>query len=289
MAGPAASLATLLPRPLLAHCAQYFACLLLATALWAWGTESYFLSRAPGLANWLANLTVMPLSFYMYTGQDTFTLIPPAWSLGVELQFYLLAPAIVLAWRRLAVALAASLLVFIAAQCQLLNTDHYGYRLLPGVLFIFLLGACLSPHQPPAQRRVLRGAVLVLWLAGLAYLVWLFRNGPWLPFNREVIVGLVLGVPAVALLQRRRRRHPRREQAQRVLGALSYGVFLFHFPAMWLLGIAPAGDPADVVLVLAMSTLLAAIGHWGVERPLWKRFRPFDDPPADRPVRAGIG
>ena len=123
---------------------QYALVCCVAGWLWWAGAQSPFLAQPPNLFNWLAQLTVVPLAYYMYTGAEGFVLVPPAWSLGVELQFYLLAPFLVLLpARALAGVMAASLAVFAAAQAQWLHTDHFGYRLLPGVLFAFLSGAAL--------------------------------------------------------------------------------------------------------------------------------------------------
>ena len=58
--------------------------------------QSYFLSRQPRAMDWIANVTVVPLNYFMWSGQDRFTLIPPAWSLGLEIQFYLVAPFLLL-------------------------------------------------------------------------------------------------------------------------------------------------------------------------------------------------
>lgn len=121
---------------------QYALVCCVAGWLWWAGAQSPFLAQPPNLFNWLAQLTVVPLAYYMYTGAEGFVLVPPAWSLGVELQFYLLAPFLVLLpARALAGVMAASLAVFAAAQAQWLHADHFGYRLLPGVLFAFLSGA----------------------------------------------------------------------------------------------------------------------------------------------------
>ena len=77
-----------------------------ATLVWFHGVGAHtpFLARSPDALDLLNNLTVVPLNFYMFTGADQFTLIPPAWSLGAELQFYLLVPCMVL-WPRVGLAL----------------------------------------------------------------------------------------------------------------------------------------------------------------------------------------
>ena len=163
----------------------------------------------------------------------------------------------------------ASLAVFAAAQLQWLNTDNFGYRLLPGVLFIFLGGGAM---RDSSLRRVL----YALWLVMGAYLMVLLLRGPAVPYNREVALGFFIGVPLLHVL-RRMRPTGRWGELDRVMANLSYGVFLWHFPALWWLGVQPGNArPVQALAVLALSTLLAAATHYGIERAIWTRVRPFD-------------
>jgi hypothetical protein len=57
---------------------QYGVAILFATLLWLNGSQSSFLTKPPALADWLSNILIVPLNYFMYSGQDRFTLIPPA-------------------------------------------------------------------------------------------------------------------------------------------------------------------------------------------------------------------
>ena len=46
-----------------------------------------FASRSWDAACWISNLLVIPLDWFPYTGVDQCTYVPPAWSLGLEMQF----------------------------------------------------------------------------------------------------------------------------------------------------------------------------------------------------------
>jgi peptidoglycan/LPS O-acetylase OafA/YrhL len=247
----------------------YYFALLVALAAWLLGPETYFLSAAPSAGDWLSNASVLPLNYYMFNQADTFTLIPPAWSLAVELQFYLLMPFLLRHPAWLALALGASLLVFALAQSQWLHTDIYGYRLLPGVAFIFICGAYLRMNGP-GQRLT----VLIIWGAMALYVLSLFAVWPELraPYNTEVALGFVLGVPAVYWLSGVTF-SPWLYRLQSRFGLLSYGVFLLHFPVLWLLSELAPGLEESVWAVLTGSVLLALAGHYGVEKPVWRRFR----------------
>lgn len=254
---------------------QYSVAMMLAALLWFYGAQSPFISSTPALTDWLSNLIIVPLNYYMYTGQDGFTLIPPAWSLATEIQFYLLAP-LLLSQRlpTLILWLAFSLVIFVLAQMQWLNTDHYGYRLLPGILFIFLMGALQElRHRHQALTLSLAG----LWLLDGCYLAWLFMEGSHIPYNREVALGLMLAVPLLAWLGKKPplgRKPSAASRIDKTLGALSYGVFLYHFPVIWLMRLQPpVAAPKDILITLMLTISCAAIGHWCIERPLWRRFR----------------
>lgn len=93
------------------------------------------------LENIATSLPILPLGFYMF-GVTLPEILPPAWSLGLEMCFYLLIPFLIL-YKMRGVAFTLSVTVFMGASLGYLDTDIYGYRLLPGVLFIFLGGSYL--------------------------------------------------------------------------------------------------------------------------------------------------
>jgi peptidoglycan/LPS O-acetylase OafA/YrhL len=251
-----------------------YAAVLLLTAMVAFTIlprESiFFLTKTPTLGDWIANASVIPLNFFMWTGQDRFTLIPPAWSLGLELQYYALAGLLLRHWSGPAWAIlaAASLAVWLAAAMGLIHTDWWGYRLLPGTLFMFLAGAAIHAYGAgkPGQRAVILiaggGAIAVLFAISVGY----WKTAP---FNRETALGVLVGLGAIMALARR----PRRIWDDR-LGAFAYPVFLNHFLLLWLFmyfGITPqkmTSEPFWLGLWLLSVLAGAAMLHYAVESPL---------------------
>jgi peptidoglycan/LPS O-acetylase OafA/YrhL len=241
-------------------------------ALWFFsvGQPNYFLSHAPALVDWLNNLLVVPLNYFMYNGSDRFTLVPPAWSLGVELFFYALAP---LLWRYWTIALWAaifSLVVQALAWHGVLQTDWWGYRLLPGVLWIFLLGMAIHRLQNSPSKRLRQ----LLFMAPLfVAVVWVYLSSAgklMQPYHREVLLGIALGVPMIQWLSLAKSPWTRVDQH---LGDLSYGIFLNHFLLIWLLELSqPQGLQQWAALIFG-SIALSALTQRFIEKPVidWRR------------------
>lgn len=231
----------------------------------ATGTSTLFLTRSPTALDLLNNLTVIPLNFFMFNGADAYTLVPPAWSLGAELQFYLLAPVLLL-WPRIgAVLAAASLVVQLLAMHAVLNTDWYGYRLLAGVLGFFAAGMLMFHLRPKA----LAAAAVIAPVAGLALYLYLHaRHLNVISYNTEVLAGWVIGVPLVAWLGRRRS-----GKLDHLAGDVSYGMFLNHFLVIWLLFAGSVQGTAQLAVLTACSFLLSWATQRLIEQPVlaWRR------------------
>ena len=249
----------------------FYCGLVLAWQISTQSTTPFLISVSPGVGNLLDNLLIVPLNYYMYNDSDRYTLIPPAWSLGAEVQFYFLAPFLLLWPKRLMCIGLLSLIVYLAALGGTINSDWFGYRLLPGVLLFFVLGALLQhQHQLSQHKRALAMTAGVTFLAGLA-LLFLYLNGTLRqPYNFETLIGLMLGL---ILLQALATRSPTRWDE--LAGNISYGVFLNHFLIIWVLypqGVNTAQLPGFLVLSMVFSWLSQRL----VEQPLLKlryRFR----------------
>src|SRR6476620_1859951 len=60
------------------------------------GNHTEYLRRDPGILDIVENLLIVPMNYYMFNRSDDFALVPPSWSLGAEVQFYLVLPFILL-------------------------------------------------------------------------------------------------------------------------------------------------------------------------------------------------
>ncbi|MHA6205463.1 acyltransferase family protein [Dyella soli] len=223
------------------------------------------------VANWLPvtpvtvalNALMLPTSYYMLSDAAQ-ALNPPTWTLGLEFTFYLFAPILIIK-RWTVAAFVLSMIVFGLAFSGVIDTDVYGYRLIPGTLFIFLCGSFMRPSATTLQR----GLVVVAWVIAAAMLV-LFAMIPrfHVHYNGELATGIVIGVPAVALLTGLRYR-----KIDEVFGNISYGVYVNHFPLIWLFTLAGIDTatgktwPARLCLLVTSFALSWATYNL-VERPI---------------------
>jgi peptidoglycan/LPS O-acetylase OafA/YrhL len=238
-------------------------------------TENYHLSHPPTATDIINNLLIVPLNYFMWNGADHYALIPPAWSLGAEIQFYLIAPFLLTWPKRLLVVGLLSLGVYLAALSGLINSDWYGYRLLPGVLLFFLLGALIQQHHHQKQGSRATAITVMVVLAATAALGLLQYHGTLdQPFNAETLVGLMLGISLLHTLATRPR-----TRWDDLAGNLSYGVFLNHFLVFWTIypqGVSAGQFPG----FLAISIALAWLTQHYIEQPLLRWRQTLRRPPS---------
>jgi peptidoglycan/LPS O-acetylase OafA/YrhL len=214
----------------------------------------------------MANVLVVPLDFFMYSQAIVGSMfIPQAWSLGLELTFYIMFPFILISGRR-DVWFVASLLVWFFAAYGVINTDQWGYRLLPGTLFIFLLGSYIYDFRQPSPRHP---AVLLFGLMLVSAIALSASGKLELPYTYEVLVGSLVGVPALFILAR-----CKRSGWDDWFGNLSYGIFLCHFLVIWIFEmLSLQRGMGGIALMITASVALGYLGYAAVEHPVvrWRR------------------
>jgi len=215
------------------------------------GISSFFLSTTPNFIDWLSNISIIPLSYYMYSHQDTFTLLPPAWSLGVELQFYLTAPFLLKSKKLFLYIFIVSFLIFISASIGKINTDYFGYRLIIGVIFIFMLGSIIQKAREKNFTAIKQLTIVYLTLTLL--LLYIYFKKYTATYNYETISSLLVAIPLLLFFN-----SPLPIKIDRYLGELSYPFFLLHFPSLWIYQIY---NPKNISLIpiLIITTLLSII------------------------------
>lgn len=208
----------------------------------------------------LNNVLIIPLNYYMYIDSAVLTdpvwcLIPPAWSLGAELQAYILLPLTLVFWRVRVMLFIASFSVYMAANMAYLNTDYYGYRLLAGVFFIFLIGSLI--HEAKTSKTKFVMLVMVYLLIGGSYILFAYFNAFTYGYTKETMLGLLIGMPLIMLCTAIKVKIP----LNKLAGSVSYAIFIMHFLVIWVLDNSQLIEKGSLLYfqVLIVVTIIAAL------------------------------
>ncbi|MBV8697005.1 acyltransferase [Bradyrhizobium sp.] len=185
-----------------------------------------------------------------------FIVIRVAWTLAIELGFYLIAPFVVRRASVVASVMATSLVAqLLCYKFSSLDPGWYS-RIFPFALAWFMAGA-LAYHgyvwlrlrsKERAVKRYAIAATLAVALLTIAY--------PWLPVARPLyLFGEALCLPGVVLLGRL-------NPLDKILGDLSYPVYMIH--PLFMIVILPTPQVVPVVLSLGLAYLLTVL----LEKPL---------------------
>jgi peptidoglycan/LPS O-acetylase OafA/YrhL len=230
--------------------------------LFLFGSDIVFLfHRAPDLG-WFLTLGLDP-GIPTATRMGSYLLIAPAWSIGMELWFYLMIPFLV-RWR--IAALAALMAASLALHAWMdFHVAWSAYFFFPANLGFFLAGTIghklwtatrAGAKVPPAAIVAIGGGTLAL----LA-----FRE--FIPFfrNYSALIALVaaLGVPFVFAWSKS-------SAWDRALGNLSYPVYLFHAAVLAFAANFLHTEASWVVIAITLAIALAVSRL--VEEPL-ERYR----------------
>jgi peptidoglycan/LPS O-acetylase OafA/YrhL len=187
----------------------------------------------------LSNLLLLPINLDQLIDVSFFknsydALVPQAWYLGTELQFYLLAPFLFEYMAVRILSFTTGIAVFLLAAFQVIDTRLYGSRMLPGVLIFYLTGSILYDIQFKKETRKRNQIILaLLWLGSvILYLVLRQTGNITAHYNGPVLLGYIFLTPVIYLLTQRNIQ----TAVGTLLGKISYGMYLCHFLLIWLFG-----------------------------------------------------
>jgi peptidoglycan/LPS O-acetylase OafA/YrhL len=199
---------------------------------------------------------------------------PPAWSLATELQFYAVAPLLLVLVSNMTALL---LLLLFGAGAWIAFAFGYVGTYLPTFILPFVLGVCYA--QSPSRALAVRLAPLSLAAFVLLGVVpnivppAISLN----PVSRFVVIVLsIVSLPYIAASLT-----ITSSRFDRELGNVAYPVFLFHWP-MFLLAAKLLPD-YQIAVALALLTAICVVALWIVDQPLerwrhkWVASRIFDD------------
>jgi peptidoglycan/LPS O-acetylase OafA/YrhL len=191
-------------------------------------------------------------------------LIPQAWSLGVELSFYLVAPLLLkLRSRWLMVVVISCLLTKVLVLHFLQLGDPWTYRFFPFEVGLFLSGALAYRYRKELERLIPRK-----FGPAPAYLLVILFSCTW---SQNHLLGkiypLLLAVILPAIF-----RATAQGRIDRMVGEVSYPFYLYHMFALTVVGavgarIALPFNPVwtALVLTIVLSAAVLAIENRMVE------------------------
>lgn len=259
--------------------------------VWAW--------RNPGLPGIFPDLALHLTFAHVYDDAYIFSTIGPAWSLAVEVQFYLLLAAIgaglvalaprltrrgrsALLWGTVTIlgvgSLAWKLIAWLVIEVP---GDAWSVWFgLPAKLDEFALGMGLAVVAAAGTHSLRRGAALASRVAGLAVVIAAVALRPdgagehtW--FHTAMAVGFLLLLAGGVLGPESRWERLLGARVPALLGLVSYSLYLWHEPIMTALGRAdllPApggltGLAVGIAVVVPLAFAVSLVSYELIERP----------------------
>lgn len=235
----------------------------------AWG-ESHPLAIAAAAAT---NFTVFgqDLLFFVSGTKSTpplwpFLVIPPSWTIALELTFYALVPFLA-RWstRYLILLMTASLLArFIGCSWLGLSGDPWLYRFFPFEIGLFVAGMLTCRVYRKFSANVFPAVPYVVVIAGLLVFLtaWTWFLPEW-PRKcddlRPIYLLYAVMIPVVVLVFAATSRH----RFDRALGELSFPIYLNHFFVLQFFkaygfgGLVPAPWQGEVIMAVSLFLAVA--------------------------------
>jgi len=188
----------------------------------------------------------------------SFQAIPQAWSVSLELMFYVIAPFLVRRhWLTLLAIIIASYLLRSAATAYGFDGSGFAYRFFPFEIGLFLAGALSHRAYAYLESRGLTSFPLSLAISALLIGLVICQQFIDSLDNHKFYLLVAVGLPALFYVSCRNRFDTR-------LGELSYPIYLAHLfvgQALTALVIGPVENRNWIVIPAVGMTILLAIAY----------------------------
>lgn len=206
-----------------------------------------------------------------------FQLLVPAWSLAVEMQFYILAPLLLWAMRKTNTALlfAIALIVSVCAICA----TGFRYNNLQAYICYFIIGMFIYRNALQFSAKTIKATILIIGcIIAACYALPILRNNV---LNEEAHYGAFyycqllnhllpfLFVPFITHNLRQKS-----TKADRVYGDFSYTIYLVHWSVIAVYNRLYAFSGFSlfrlgyIAAALALIVLLSLAVYWWFEKPV---------------------
>jgi peptidoglycan/LPS O-acetylase OafA/YrhL len=195
--------------------------------------------------------------------------LPPIWTLSLEVMFYLLCP-VILRWRSVSIVMLA--LALIVARCIAFyfgfDTLHWGAMFFPFQLPYFLFG--VLAHRAYAAG-IGKSARVLPWLAfGIVVTFYGFVRLVRLPalyeqpdfWHAQILVAIVVfSLPSLFELSRA-------SVLDQTIGELSYPLYVIHYVFVEIFAFKSISPGKVGLIVLSLSLAHAIALYWFIQRPV---------------------
>src|ERR1700759_1640331 len=198
----------------------------------------------------------------------------PAWSLSIELVFYLIAPFVVRSPTRVVCFAVASLAIRIFTAQLFPLRDPWGGRFMPSELCMFGFGSLAYHYHrkliPWAPLAIRRATMTTAGIAGMCFLIVAIMfhrdlSGLWRPSEALLLYSPVF-LAAVAAFVGPVFALTRSSKLDRWLGDLSYPIYLSHvFVFAVMSGLGRLGSPASYTVALFATVVVSAALLWVID------------------------
>jgi len=198
-------------------------------------------------------------------------IVPQAWTLGLELSFYLLAPFILRSKLILYISLAVSVGVRIVLfRLGLASTDPWTYRFFPAELAFFILGSwahqVLMPFLKKRNYLTRRNATMFTML--IVFYCAIFFILDFRTMHSIILITLfIFALPFLFTFQKEISWDSR-------IGELSYPIYICHMLVIWIVWTTIAGKsiPAKSITAIAIIIVMTLISSFLLNRFVAKKF-----------------
>jgi len=184
----------------------------------------------------------------------TFLFIPQAWTIGVEIAFYLIAPFLVKRKLKIIIPLIMlSLILRIVLYFHFdLKNDPWTYRFFPTELFFFLLGIVSYHIYKKLQTIEVKNIFLKLIWIGILGFTLVYSFLPISAISYLYLTTFFMSLPFVFILTKN-------WKIDSYIGELSYPIYISHFFVLTVISVLKIPLIGGVGLILTLSTIVFSV------------------------------